>query len=358
MRRNTFVVLLVVAVLALSAVGTAGAGNHQTQQRGQAGCDATVRDGESIQAAVDEAASGETVCVRGGTYDEALLELDAPVTVRGHTPAHADDAAVIDGSVSLDADGAELHRVAVTRSDAIEPPHPVDPFGIRVQASDTVVADSLVHTLHGETEQWGALNGIQVFGGDPISNVVVRDNTVTDIDNAATGGAAGIKLQANLDEVAVIGNTVTDLHAAGWAWGVVLTSSQSHPNVPKGVVVEANTMDRLNDGTRYPWNGGNEGRDGPSPYPGSAFGVDGEATAHEVTSLANNNLLAPNGAESKDEDHALDATCNWWGDRSGPTHDDNSDGDGTWALERGGAEIDFEPWLNASAPSQTCRGSQ
>lgn len=152
------------------------------------------------------------------------------------------------------------------------------------------------------------------------------------------------------------GNSVSDLHAAGWAWGVVLTSSDSHPDVPKDVVVERNTMERLNDGSEFDvFSGPDMGRDA-APFPGGAFGVDGEAEADEVTSLTRNNLLAPNGAESKDGDATLDATCNWWGDRSDPTHHDNPGGEGTWALERGTADIGFDPWLNSPAPSSSCIG--
>lgn len=72
--------------------------------------------------------------------------------------------------------------MAVTHSDDIEPGQPFDAFGVRVQASNTVVADAYVHSLTGETQDWGV---------------------------------AGIKLQAGLDGVMVTGNTVTDLHSAG-----------------------------------------------------------------------------------------------------------------------------------------------
>jgi hypothetical protein len=44
------------------------------------------------------------------------------------------------------------------------------------------------------------------------------------------------------------------------------------------------------------------------------------------------------------------------GDRSGPTDDGNPDATGTWALERGGATIDYTPWLTAPAPTQACNG--
>lgn len=351
--------LLAAAVLVLAAALLAGSPVAATSQQGAAGCDETVREGSSIQGAIDEADRGETLCVRGGTYEEGELSIDVPeLTIRGHAPSHSDSAAVIHGSVSLDAEGAELHRMAVTRSGDIDSSG-VAPFGVRVRASNTLVADSVVRSLTGATDEWGSINGIQVFGGgdDGISNVAVRGNVVTDFDNEATGGVAGIKLQADVDGVTVIGNTVTDLHAAGWAWGVVLTHSGSHEGVPQDVVVEGNAMEELNDGTVHEWTDQSEKRAG-MPYPGSAFGVDGEAEADEVVSLQGNNLLAPNGAENKDEDATLDATCNWWGDQSGPFHQDNADGEGTWALERDAAEIAFEPWLMATAPSRACGGGQ
>lgn len=345
---------IIVAALAVLLPLLVGAGH------GAADCDLTVRDGDSIQTTLMLASTGDTVCVRPGTYEEDVEVKKDDVVLRGLTPARSGNPATVEGSVSLEAHGTVVHRLAVTRTDDIAAPEPIDAFGIRVTASDTVVADNLVHSLTGESKNWGAINGIQVFGSSAISDIVVRDNTVTDLhnelDDDAVGGVAGVKLQADLDGVSVTGNDVTDLHSAGWAWGVVLQTSGSHSGVPKDVVVEGNTMDRLNDGSEYDvFAGPNDGRDA-APYPGSAFGVDAGADAAEVTSFTRNNLLAPNGAESKDEDATLAAECNWWGDRSGPTNDDNPDGEGTWALERGSADIAFEPWLNSPAPSQACVG--
>jgi D-aminopeptidase len=117
---------------------------------------------------------------------------------------------------------------------------------------------------------------------------------------------------------------------------------------------DGHTAEALNDGSMYDvFSGANEGRDS-APYHGSAFGIDEGARA-EKTTLRQNNLLAPNGAESKDEHSELTAQCNWWGAKAGPTHDDNSDGTGTWALERG-ATIEYTPWLIAPAPANACRG--
>lgn len=366
MRRS---IVALIGTLALLASGT---GASLTPAAAQNNCDVTVESGDSIQDAVNNASSGDIICVRPGTYAEDV-DIDKDVTVRGQASGRKQGNPVIDGSVLLDAGGAELHNVVVTRTDDITPTSP-DPVGILVKESDTVVADNVVRDFTGNSGGYTSINGIQVFGGDPpISNIEVRGNTVVDFRNVTGvsesdgvfGGLAGIKLQAGVEDVTVAGNTVSDFHADGWTWGIVLTPSGNAQGVPTDAVVTNNTMDRLNDGSEFPvfTTGGNEGRGG-APFPGSAFGVDSTgggpasppdtAKADEVT-LKQNNLLAPNGAESKDESSTLDATCNWWGDPSGPFHaNKNPDGRGTWALERGGADIDFDPWLHGHAPSRTC----
>ncbi len=317
-------------------------------------CDVAVPDDHSsIQDAVDAATSGQTICVKPGTYSEQV-SVNKAVTIQGKTPAVSGDAAAIDGWVSLNADGSELRSVVVTRSSSIDEPT-IDAFAVRVRGSNTVVAHNVIHSITGESKPWGAINGIQVFGQSPIENITIRSNTVRGLRNNlkngdTVGGVAGIKLQADLTNVSVSGNTVTGLHSAGWAWGVVLTGSGSAPNYPKNVTVTKNRLSELNDGSVQ------FGSSDPI-YPGSSFGIDGGARADEAT-LSYNNLLAPNGAESKDGSNTLNAECNWWGDRSGPTDDGNVGGSGTNALERNGATIDYTPWLNAPAPATSCIGGK
>lgn len=320
-------------------------------QSGTGNCDTVVS--ESIQGAVDNATSGDVICVEPGTYQEKI-SVGTSVTLRSLAPATEGNPAIIDGSVSLNADGSELRHFVITRSDDIAAPS-IDAFGVRVKGSNTVVADNVVRGLTGKSQDWGAINGIQVFGESSISDIVLRGNTVTGFrntleDEGTVGGVAGIKLQADLRNVKVRDNSVSDLHSAGWAWGVVLAGSGSSPNFPKNVSVTQNDISELNDGSvSFP---------GDAPeFPGSSFGIDTGAKANEAT-VKYNNLLAPNGAESKDADSDLKAECNWWGDRSGPTHDGNSNGEGTEILERNGATIDYTPWLISPAPSKACNGGK
>lgn len=324
-------------------------------------CDTVVSGSQTIQGAVDGAADGDVICVSPGTYEEQVT-VHHPVTLRGKTPAFSGKPAVIDGWVSVEADGATVRRLVVTRDEPFSTPGSFtpDPFGIRITASNTEVVGTVVHSI-GEAVPGGSINGIQVFGASALSDVEIKYNLVRSYQNVGGDGSpvfgvAGIKVQADVSDVTVRGNVVRDLHGL-YGYGIVLTSSASADGVPSDVQVEYNTLARINDGSVFDvfGSGGNEGRGAPGPYPGSAVAIDGEADADEAT-VQYNNLLAPNGAESKDQDDPLRASCNWWDDFSGPTHADNSGGTGTWALERGTAEIQYTKWLIAPSPSRACIG--
>jgi len=322
-------------------------------------CDAVVNPGGSIQGAVDAAASGDVICIKPGTYSETI-RIDKSVTVHGQTPATSGNATVIKGWVALEADGSTLRRVVVTRDGPFSTPGTFtpDPFGIRITASNTLVAGNVVRSISEEV-QGGSINGIQAFGGDALSNITIKDNVVRDYRNIdgqgnPIFGVAGIKIQADVSDVEVTGNEVRNLHSL-FGFGVVLTTSSSADGVPKDVVVKDNTLEGINDGSVFDvFSGPNEGRDA-APFPGSAVGI--EADAEEAT-VRGNNLLAPNGVENKDQEDPLVAECNWWGKRSGPIDDNNPGGEGTWALERGAAEVEYTPWLNAPAPSNACIGGK
>lgn len=337
-----------------------------------AACDVTVDDddGETIQGAVDAASAGTTICVEPGTYAEQV-SIDEAVTVQGRTAPRGGNPATVDGSFSIEpgADGTTIRRLRITSSETFPGGTFPHPFGVLVKAGDVVVESNVIEGFRADLSDGAgsiSLHGVQVFGaaGAGVSNVTVRDNVIRDFRSDGVpgvwpkyGGVAAVKLQADVDGATVRGNRIVDHHSAGWVFGVVLTASGSAAGTPTDVVVEENHVEGLNDGSVYDvFAATNDGRDA-APYPGSAFGIDGGGEADEAT-VRRNSLLAPNGVESKDQDDALVAQCNWWGDRSGPTDDGNPSGTGTWALERGSASVDYTPWLNAPAPSNACVGGE
>ncbi|WP_336038226.1 hypothetical protein [Halobacterium yunchengense] len=350
-----------------SVAGLAGVTGLSASAAAQS-CDAVVPDDyASIQAAVDDADAGDTICIEPGTYEETV-RADEEVTLRGRTAPNGGNPATVDGYVSVEADGVTIRRLRITASETFDGGTFPDPFGVRVTAGDVLVEDNLVEGFRADLGDGAGsftVHGVQVFGasGAGASDVTVRGNQIRDVRSDGGdewpeyGGVAGVKIQAGADGATVTDNEITDLHSAGWAYGVVLATSASAPGAPTDVTVEDNDVSELNDGTEFDvFTGADDGRSA-APYPGSAVAVDTGADATEAT-VRHNNLLAPNGVETKDDDGTLEATCNWWGDRSGPTDDDNPDGTGTWALERGDASADYTPWLNAPSPARSCVGGQ
>ena len=336
--------------------------------RGQGNkCDIHVPDDHStIQAAVDVASPDDTICIEGGTYDEDV-QVDVPVTLQGRPAPVSNNPALLDGQLTIQESGAGtmVRRLRITASDTFLGGAFPDPAGVLVRASNVLIENNVIEGFHADLNNGQgtfSLHGIQVFGKTSLTDITIRRNLIrgflSEGDSTTWpkyGGIAGVKLQADVSNATVTGNQITDNHSAGWVYGIVLTGSGSASGHPTNVVVEENSMNGLNDGSEFDvFSGGNDGRD-TAPYPGSAFGIDEGARADEAT-VRQNNLLAPNGAENKDEETALSAQCNWWGAKSGPTDDDNSDGTGSWALERGGATIESTPWLIAPAPSNACRG--
>ena len=352
----------------ISGTGIAGAQPGKASGKNTK-CDIVVPDEYgTIQAAVDNASAGDTICIKQGTYEEDV-SVDKGVTLRGQNAPNSNNPATVDGRISVDSggDNTAVRRLRITSSETFAGGTFPDPFGVRVKASGVTVENNVIEDFTANLsngEGSFSLHGVQVFGETAISDITVRNNVIRGFESDGDpstwpnhGGIAGIKAQADVENVTVEDNEVTDHHSAGWVWGVVLTASGSASGVPKSVTVEKNDISELNDGSVYDvFAGPNDGRDA-APYPGSAFGIGGGADATEAT-VKQNNLLAPNGAESKDGAHSLVAECNWWGDKSGPTDDDNPDGTGMWVLERGAATIDYTPWLTAPAPSKACNGGE
>jgi nitrous oxidase accessory protein NosD len=359
---------------ALKQIGASGLllgiGGTAAANPGKGGCDHVVPDDfGTVQAAVNSANAGDTICLQPGTYDEDIT-LNKAVTLRGRNAPQSNNPAHLDGEITIPSTGggSAVRRLNISPSETFPGGTFPDPAGVLVKASDVVIERNVIEGFHADLSNGDGsftLHGVQVFGaaGNAVTDVTVRNNVIRNFESEGDsttwpkyGGIAAVKAQADVTNVTVTGNQITDHHSAGWGWGVVLTTSGSAPGVPKEVTVENNHIAGLNDGSVYDvFDGPNDGRN-EAPYPGSAAGIDGNADASEAT-VSQNNLLAPNGVESKDQNNTLGAECNWWGDRSGPQHG-TTGGNGTWALERGSATVDFEPWLIAPAPSKACNGGQ
>jgi hypothetical protein len=349
------------AVAGATAAGTSGAEQH---------CDGTVSDGESIQGAIDGAATGETICVEAGTYEEDLTVDVADLTLEGPnsgTPGDGDrdDEATVEGRVILSGDGTTLDGFDVSPPPAEENQ---ESEAVRVSNTpdDVEVANNVVREFERDDPGGGfyGVDGINVFGGDAadsIENPTVRRNEVRNLRNEDVGGAAGISVQGNVEGAVVEDNVVTAVaeEVTAYGFGVVIRGTGNHDQVPADVDVTGNELDDVRS-------------DPDSPYDGVGFEVEADGTGYRATENAiENNDLGVEVKVAADEtvvdfndvvdsgrlgvrnvdDATLDATDNWWGHASGPGGPDGRRNPAGQEVGKGDeieGDVEFDPWLRRS----------
>lgn len=341
-------------------------------------CGVLVPDDEStIQAGVDAASSGQTVCVKPGMYAEDV-SVDNEITLTGTTDPTGQSPAVLEGQLSVSGAGATVKHLKVAPATTFDVGSGIDPYGIRVTVGGVTVKENVVSGITGDAtggNSSGTVHGIQIWHPGPsrIANIVVRNNTIRDTKNLGDaaagwpnyGGAVGIKVQGAVKDVSVTGNTVHGVHSAGWVYGVTLTHTGNDPDArsPENVTMKENTLAELNDGSVY-----DVFTDPTSaPYPGAAVAIDdtenptgpGGADADQATVRLNNFLSAPIGTQNKDQVHTLVAECNYWGHASGPSNVANNANKGSEVV----GDVDFKPWSPrkigpGANPTNSCAGGK
>ena len=318
--------------------GVSTAGRH---------CDITVEDGESIQSAINAAGSGDTVCVKPGTYQEDVVVHTADITLTGQGNVVVEGTGHSGAAISIEASGVTVERLRVqhpdgnlgiasrdglenvtirdTRVSDIGPFGRLGPTGILAEAQTGLTIAN--NSVSGVTETEVSAQGIFLNNdqGSVVDGEVVG-NSVSDvfIDDAGWGGAMGILVQTS--GATIRNNNVQDL-TGSWAQGV---------NVHGGN--DASVIDNHLEGMM--------GRN----YDGESVKIEsGGASDIEVTE---NTLLATVGVFNDSGDE-LDATCNYWGARNGPDADDN-DGDGSEV--RG--NVAYRPWKVGRGGGNNCRGGE
>lgn len=160
-------------------------------------CHITVNPGQSIDAAVDSAQSGQTVCVRAGTYHEQVKinESNAGITLM----AYPGERPIIDGrgvlpqetaqtrynglihitGNNVTVDGFEVRDSAIRGVTVIQPPS-------RPQPLQNVIVRNMI--VHGSQDA-----GINVNGNDTVRpvNILIENNVVYDNLQKNAGGGAG-----------------------------------------------------------------------------------------------------------------------------------------------------------------------
>ena len=161
---------------------TAGQGNDNGNG---VKCDIVVPDDYgTIQDAVDNADSGDTICIEQDTHEEDVT-VDEEVTLRGRNSPNSNNPAEVDGGISVEpaGEGTTIRRLRITATETFEGGTFPDPFGVRVKASDVLVENNVIEDFEADLSNGGesfTLHGVQIFGasGENVSDVTVRDNVI------------------------------------------------------------------------------------------------------------------------------------------------------------------------------------
>jgi hypothetical protein len=307
-------------------------------------CNSTVQSGESIQSAIDNANANDTVCVEDGTYEENVTVEKQDIVLEGPNNGTPGDGnrgpeATIEGQLAVSASGVTVDGMEVLGISGADDYTEGEALRVSNSSDSVEVRNNVVRGFDGsDLPQWEGADAIVAFGGDKddtIQDVEITKNKVTNIQGRATkGGAAGISIQGNVDGATVQDNVVdtVGMEATDWAFGLVVTDSGNHDQVPTNVELTENEV----TGVQSNPNSSNFG-----------VGIENEADASEITATNNTFTDVERLAENKDANHELDVTENWWGDANGPDTEENP-------LETSAASmidneaIAYTPWLDAA----------
>ncbi len=319
-----------------------------------------------IQEAID-AATGTTINVAAGTYNEAV-KVDKSLTLRGDpgaiiqpdntTPTHDGDrrcGIYVAGVNNVTIDGFEIDGTGGTVH-----------YGIYLfNSNSTVVKNNVIHDITNEIGAPGgdvAGVGILFFGWDQgIDDAIIENNTVYNTGRMGiwVGGMDGITYHWEVSNSNVIRNNT--VHHA-WQGPTNDHGGAVQYNAPKNSLIEdnvihdtglnnygiyiygsvASTPNRIvgndiynnNIGIRVKTKASDSGW-WPVELGGNTYGAP---EAH-FNNIYNNTTY---GLENLDTDptYQVNATNNWWGDASGPS---TSPGTG----DKVSANVDYDPWLGA-----------
>lgn len=231
---------------------------------------------QTISDAITKVTSGGKIIVASGTYNENLT-VNKAVTLEG---ANVGVNAV---TGSRGAETVLVGRMLVTASQVT-----VDGFKI----TNPSYSGATIH-------------GVQIFGNGPtITNITIKNNVIKDIDNMQASpakGAYGIMVQADVSNTIIENNKIDGVSSVGWARGIEVTPSCGVTNVPQGVVIRNNSIERVVD---------TSGTDAYNMSVDWCSSVSRIADASQVTFTGN--ILDATTVKNLDPVNSLNISRNWW----------------------------------------------
>jgi predicted ribosomally synthesized peptide with SipW-like signal peptide len=201
---------------------TGGAGAYFRGYEPENPCTATVTNGNSIQTAINAAASGATICVDAGTYSENLA-INKELNVVGINPPDSSGKAVLNGTISITADGSSVQALYIEPGTVVH-----QGSAITISANNILVGANIINNVN--SPDAGSVKGI--YAGDSTgagarSGLAIIDNRITNITESYGKGAYGILLNYGasstglVQNVVIQNNTIANING-GWAHAIGL----------------------------------------------------------------------------------------------------------------------------------------
>ncbi len=325
---------------------------------------------KTIQAAVDQVSVGGTVHVAAGSYAEEPTVAKA-ITLEGAQPGLAVSGRTFGDAAESTLTGRLTIGAAVTVDgfSFTNPSLPATAFGITVKTAGTgTTIENNLFAHISSTLTSGSGNAQAIYLENGPDDVSIADNSIDDVssnrsakgilvgDTTATDASTGLSIS---------GNTISSINSdARGAYGIQTNN---------GTGAELEIADNVISGLTGEWAHaiGLEG-DTPSasvhdntisditdrsPTPNDAVAVWFEDDPSFSTAEVHQNNLTVDSTQfgiavsPALSGPALDGTCNWYGDASGP----GGSGPGSGSMV--GPNVDFAPWLVAAAPGGACTGT-
>jgi hypothetical protein len=350
---------LAVIVAASALVTGMGAGGVvATAQQGTA--DIVVQEGESIQQAVNDASAGDVIAIEPGTYNETVRVNTSDLTIRAADPSNPPTVTYEpnvprqNATFEVLASGTVLSNLTIKRvghpdrsndnptaAVAIVPVDHERPdctfsfSGCDDVTRNVVVEDNEIvgdFPLNDSNGGVGVTDGADyIFGFDiagDASNITIQNNVVH-------GFSGGVGLVADfggtISDVRILGNRINDTHAedngSAEGTGVGFARNTTRGSFENIEVTDNNITD--NDyGVRVA---------GPDDDSDLTY-VDASAITVNYNDIHGNTEW---GAVNNGT-NVLNATHNWWGNKTGPS------GEGTGSGDPVGPNVDYKPYLESS----------
>jgi len=174
----------------------------------------------------------------------------------------------------------------------------------------------------------GAFDVIELgFVNRASANCTIEDNVISNPTNPA---GYGIYIGPQTTGATIDGNTITGAREAGIASDPASTITNNTISSLAGGGTTGIFLRAGNNGSTITGN----------TVTGAAVGIDIAPAAGSLANHVNRNAIAGNTAGITNRSATLaDATCNWWGDATGPSGSGSGSGDSV------SANVTFNPWL-------------